>query len=756
MSSTVGEPFQLCLSSTFSQKVSPTHQALYATYNNNFRGYATVTGQADGIHVWDIQNLHSAVSYSVGEHVTFSAPAFSRCVVEDDSRSVVSYVVIRQAPDVVKANRERTIWVIRQGLSGSRSLAAVKSAVVVPYPPVRISDTVIDALPLLLVSKNGGLCLANAQVEIKSQLDWPGEREHLETFVFPRNSCSFIQDESASSTTVAVICCQTTTAIHMRLVLLGEKIVHVDDCELPIANSNSGVDTSIIGLTCSPSGVLSFIDSRGVWATYQLSCLNSSLLATTVSENLTLRRFAIPRKKRPQAGTGLSIVSLGSSLVLLAALIDKTQDIALQIWDLRYGVLLASQGMPTPSSLHSPHFSLSVADNGQVLLTLSASQTHNKNQGSPRSSVYVVPVDPRLKSTLAAALGKSASTAEWLVPKTPDSREPAQHDEETSLLSAMEASLRKKKPQSADEAFFTWVKSNPVRPHRQSTKLIFGHEFVKKIVNIILPPELPTDYQYSPRIMRYLLENRFVTSIMLKGKLITTLRERGDWESLMLAVNHVADVSEDEMMASTKFLIDRQRRSEENAMEADASEGYVPPLWTYLSACVWYPFSPLAMRLATRKHLSDARDLVVILDLVETWIQGGTEQYMEALLKSMATNTEIRPSGLDVPPYAKVITFLHALLDASYVALLQYQPSHEPLRRILAQIDPEISYIDRMEQLRGTLEPFTTAHVRFTKEKAEGVPKETPAEWKKRRKRLEQQAVLGLGVGLYRLEELAI
>lgn len=234
----------------------------------------------------------------------------------------------------------------------------------------------------------------------------------------------------------------------------------------------------------------------------------------------------------------------------------------------------------------------------------------------------------------------------------------------------------------------------------------------------------------------------------------------------MFALTTVADVSEDELMASAKFLIDRQRRSEA-AMDVDASEGYVPPLWSYLFACVSYPFSAALLRLAIRKYLADAQDLVMILEIVENWIQGGTEHEMEALLKSLATNAKMPPSRADSPPYSKVcplhlfripmftryqvITFLQTLLDASFVALLQYQPAHDPLRRILSYIEPEITFIDSLEPLRGVLEPFVKAQL--LKEKT-GASKESPAEWRKRKKQLEQRA--SLGIGLYRLEELAI
>jgi hypothetical protein len=72
----------------------------------------------------------------------------------------------------------------------------------------------------------------------------------------------------------------------------------------------------------------------------------------------------------------------------------------------------------------------------------------------------------------------------------------------------------------------------------------------------------------------------------------------------------------------------------------------------------------------------------------------------------------------------------------------------------MSHIEPEMGLHEDMEYLRGPLEPFAKAQHRILKEKAEGVPKETPNEWRKRRKRQEQQ--VALGVGLYRLEELVI
>ncbi|KAI9574315.1 hypothetical protein HD554DRAFT_22811 [Boletus coccyginus] len=253
MSSTIiGEPFQLYLGSTASQKTI-CHEAIYTTHNSDFPGYATVTAQADGIHVWDLHNLHAVASYSVGKHVTFAIPVFSLHITEDGNKSVISYALLRHGSGLPKEHRGRTIWVIRQSLSGSRVATCEKTAVVVvDVPPVRICGTGHDTVPLLFVSGNGSLFLVDAQVDIKKQLDWPGEREHLETFIFPRKSCIFLQDNTDSCSRVAIICCQTSMILHVRLVLLGDDIVPIGTCEIPIASSTSDTDAIISCLTCSP------------------------------------------------------------------------------------------------------------------------------------------------------------------------------------------------------------------------------------------------------------------------------------------------------------------------------------------------------------------------------------------------------------------------------------------------------------------------------------------------------------------------
>lgn len=209
-------------------------------------------------------------------------------------------------------------------------------------------------------------------------------------------------------------------------------------------------------------------DTRGIWAAYQLVSLNSSLVSTPISENLRLQRFSRLRNGKLSARNALSAVSLGTSLVFLAALVEGTLDLTLQIWDLSYGILLAAQSMPVPSAIPNAHLGLTVANQGQVLLTVSPSSTREKVAAPKHSSIYIVPVDPRLKSNLAFALGKTALTAEWVIPETSGAQE---DDESAKIISDIRNFLKKNNAQKAEQAFLKWVDKHSVRTPSPSSDL---------------------------------------------------------------------------------------------------------------------------------------------------------------------------------------------------------------------------------------------------------------------------------------------
>lgn len=172
-----------------------------------------------------------------------------------------------------------------------------------------------------------------------------------------------------------------------------------------------------------------------------------------------MHRF-VAFNKREVRNLGMAMVSLSSTLVLLAATVKgNIQDIFLQLWDLRYGVLLASQVMSPSSSTESLAFlHLTLAGEGQALLTVSPALS----QGAVRSTVHALPYDHILRPTLAAALGKSSASEEWLAPQRLDSEISPIDQDKAKLVSMIESAMSEKKPQKADEVFFKWIKENTV------------------------------------------------------------------------------------------------------------------------------------------------------------------------------------------------------------------------------------------------------------------------------------------------------
>jgi hypothetical protein len=87
------------------------------------------------------------------------------------------------------------------------------------------------------------------------------------------------------------------------------------------------------------------------------------------------------------------------------------------------------------------------------------------------------------------------------------------------------------------------------------------------------------------------------------------------------------------------------------------------------------------------------------------------------------------------------------------LTLLQYPPAHDILRRISSELEPELTRVSDLEQLRGPLEPFARAQTKALRESVEG-KRDDQVDWRKRRKAANEQT--SAAVGLYRLEELVI
>ncbi len=98
------------------------------------------------------------------------------------------------------------------------------------------------------------------------------------------------------------------------------------------------------------------------------------------------------------------------------------------------------------------------------------------------------------------------------------------------------------------------------------------------------------------------------------------------------------------------------------------------------------------------------------------------------------------------------MAFLRAILDATFVTLLQHTGSHQLLRRVASHLQSELSVVDELQLLHEPLGLFAKVQEKTISEKQR--PPAQLEDWRRRRKLAHERA--SMGVGLYQVEELVI
>ncbi|KAF7965939.1 hypothetical protein HWV62_40764 [Athelia sp. TMB] len=773
-------------------------------WSKNSDGQATITAQGDGVHVID----------TLGPSTFFSCPSVSQTTAENGT---FTYAVIESASDVDVSESGRTVWLWKpEGETRKKHSAVVSHKVIRLYLPEDLPSRLVLLSPhgdITLLDSN---LTFKSTLQSENQLQTLHNCFifGLKTCTFVSHDAV----PPIGAVVLAVIAEKENLRLRVVSMGDDDAITHLGECNLPFGqdihiSAVSGVTCSESGyltlLSKFPphrdryhNSDIRKIARSGIWNSFQLECTADGLALSAVSEPLHLAAFsAFSSSKKPS--TEISLLSLGSSFVLLAGLTKgPAREVVFLLWDLQYSVLLASHVMPLPSTLaqaektglHLELAGVGKASQATLVLAPSAPQKNADKSGNAlgpiRSTVLSIPFTLPETSTIASAMGQASASSKWLSKQN-------DHDTasgagarngldqvQTSLLRTMSTSIEQNRPEAASIAFLEWTEKrgqsqnppqksqgNPERPY-------LGHEFVRALLNIVLQPSKGGNLPYSDKVIRWLLEQRSVSAEMVEGGLIIALKQRGDWArfsqlfhhlrllmgSIVLAFETVLDISESDMISLLQAVIKHHRGSAaaEDAMQVDSVPlGSVPSLPAFLFTCVSYATSPAPLRLALRQHMPAAEDVMVVLEVLDEWIS----EWNAFSLKLVPSMVVKNPKGVTIakpqrivkagtPHLHLVIGFLQSILDASFLALLQHPPAHTILQRICSDLEPEISRVHEMEQLRGPLEPFARAQMKALRESAEGKKDSSQVDWRKKRRAAHEQA--GMNVGLYRLEELAL
>ncbi|TFY67644.1 hypothetical protein EVJ58_g1487 [Rhodofomes roseus] len=551
-------------------------------------------------------------------------------------------------------------------------------------------------------------------------------------------------------------------------------------------------DTDIVDVSFSTSGCLSVLTRSGKWTAYRVSVSPSSTLSTLpLSPPVYLFSLSfLSSVSHASAHTSeISLLALTSSHVLLACITLANPEITLLLWDVQYGVILAEQQFACPLNLYRGKgrgvrmdlvASGSAAEPSQALLVLHPADAKSQESLFPRAtSVLVVPLSVPRTSTIANALGRAAASQAYLRPEA-DSPQRVKGTQLTLELGGLEpeqgrtlkALLEVQEKGRTAEVEKRWAAY--VEAGGPEGKPRLGHLFVKQLLDVLfLVPSPGRDVAttnateaYARGVLTYLLERRAVSDAMIEGGLLPALMVRNDWSNAVLALSTVIDLPESDIISLLAKIVAHHRQSNTNpdAMQVDSPSppfSTPPTLPAFLALCVTSPASPGPLRVALRKHLPDAEDVLCLIEVLDRWVGKWGEEELRLVPDRVKKDThgmyvpifedERNP---DMPPLDKILLFTQAVLDSSFVALLAHPPAHALLRTLLARLEPELALIAELQSLKGPLSAFASAQSRSAFLHGPGRAKGESQDWRQRKKAQTEQREMN--IGMYQMEELVI
>ncbi|KAF8272086.1 hypothetical protein EI94DRAFT_1567074 [Lactarius quietus] len=761
MSIAIGEPFLLS-SYDIPSRVSSgsrSHHGIYVVHEpssgakaKSREGFATVTAQGDGVHVVDISDSHVAGSYAFGPSTTFAGPSVSRIITENGTRVRRIYAAVEQSSGVRSEDQGRVIWSWDEASERDGRVEEKKSSITVPHRVTRIYAP--ESLPcLLLLSPGGDVTMMDLDLGT-TKAEWRPKNKStlLTSFMFSKVSATFLPPHLVAPLATLVLFFSSTGVIGVCVLSL------YNDEIATVLNEET---LAVIEASCSSSGHITCLQSDGQWKSFELQSTSpESLRLLPIPTPLRLSGLSFI-EKNPGAtaihhnAMAVSTLSLGSSFALLCGGLAQSQDLVVLLWDLRYSVVLASHRFPIPTNLTASKAEMSLnlipASNTQVLLSLS-SRPQSKTS-KLRSAVFVIPVTVPATSTIATAMGRASSSTQWLVAPNGEPSSVSFSSDRHDLLNKLRSTIQQNDPEAADSAFLKWLEN---KSSSAAGVPIFGYEFVRDILEIVLQPSsTPASTLHPPKIMRYLLENRMVSAGMMSQSILELFVESKDWPAVTLTLKNVLDIPEVQVIKLVHSIHGYGPPSGAHDMQIDAmiSDAEVSSI---MAACVSYPSSDAALRVAIKEQLNHAESIMPILVTIDDWLVkiSSRETSLESSGQTITTAAPIAPGPekADIPPLDKILAFLRAILDATFVTLLQHTQSHPLLRRLSAHLQSEITVIDELQSLHGPLELFARTQEKATTEKQR--PPGPLEDWRRRRKLAHEQA--SMGMGLYRVEELVI
>lgn len=370
-----------------------------------------------------------------------------------------------------------------------------------------------------------------------------------------------------------------------------------------------------------------------------------------------------------------------------------------------------------------------------------------------KCSVVALPVSVPTTGLLRHALGAAARTAPWLVsPETSSVRSPdlcSAHASGSPRARALldrlqglpthDAAARAK---ALDAHVLAWLEAESdalreatqTKAGRKAPKVPLDAALVQQVMDMALPA-LPgtsasalassgTSMQtgrvssrsavalpYAREAVRYFVERGAVSTSLLPD-LVPRARLTHDWSLVFLLLRHVPDMSEAQALT---FLHDALRAAADSDPQAPA----IPRVLQHI--LLPPAFSKPALRVALRTHITDDADVLILLDILNTWIDlhmasawdsssvHRMKDEVRTLPLSSATaaskpSLSYRTGGVQPARFDACLSFMEDLIDTFFPQWLGATAMHPFLRECTRSLSTHAHTLQMVSRLRAPLE----------------------------------------------------
>lgn len=154
---------------------------------------------------------------------------------------------------------------------------------------------------------------------------------------------------------------------------------------------------------------------------------------------------------------------------------------------------------------------------------------------------------------------------------------------------------------------------------------------------------------------------------------------------MTLALKSVIDIPENDIISFLHDVISSQPKTQQDGdtMQIDVpTDAAISPVSDLLALCVTYPTSAAAMRVALRKHIREADELIAILAILVDWIEawcGEEEKFLPEEAKKGEHDVLIpvveENKSDERPPLDKVYEIFSLIQDECLRCFSRFSPS---------------------------------------------------------------------------------